>query len=124
MRTRLKMGSVARVVMLFKERWWTKKLSAAPSDASLDALSFIHGGLGDFPTWWTLAPDPAPILTGWAAAQRAERMAGLPAMALVQQGIESLAARLQMLPQTIEALAEGAWVHDWQGDPFARGVLS
>src|SRR5947207_2774136 len=50
MRTRLTMGSVVRVVLLFRDRWWTEKLHALSSGASLDAMSFLYGGLGDFPS--------------------------------------------------------------------------
>src|SRR5438105_1230534 len=124
MRTRLKMGSVVRVVMLFKDRWWTEKLRAAPTDASLEALSFVQGGASDFPTWWTLHPAHLPAMVGWVGGPRASRLAGLPYEEKRDRAVASLAKNFGVSRRRVESQLEALWTHDWDTDPFARGAYS
>jgi monoamine oxidase len=124
MRSRLKLGSVVRVVMLFKDRWWTEKLSAAPSGASFDALSFLFGDAGDFPVWWTLHPAHLPAMVGWVGGPAATRMAGLSSEEKRERAIASLAKNFGVSKRRIESQLEDFWTHDWDMDPFARGAYS
>jgi monoamine oxidase len=52
----LTMGSVVRVVILFRERWWTERMRSIPRDSSLESMTFLHGDSGDMPVWWSLHP--------------------------------------------------------------------
>ncbi len=124
MRTRLKMGSVVRVVTLFKDRWWTEKLRAAPSGASMDALSFLFGDSGDFPVWWTLHPAHLPAMVGWVGGPRATRMAGLSSEEKRDRAIASLAKNFGVSKRRVESQLEDFWTHDWDTDPFSRGAYS
>lgn len=124
MRTRLAMGSVARVTMLFTERWWTKKLSAAPKDASLDDMSFVQGDSNEFPVCWTLDPAHLPVLVCWTGGPAAERMAELPYEERVARALAGVARNFGVTRSRVQSHLEAAWTHNWDRDPYARGVYS
>jgi len=124
MRTRLTMGSVVRVVLLFRDRWWTEKLHALPSGASLDAMSFLYGGLGGFPVWWTLHPAHLPVMVGWVGGPAAARLAGLSVAEKRDRAVAALAKNVGVSKRRLESKVEDFWTHDWDTDPFARGAYS
>jgi monoamine oxidase len=123
-RNRLTMGSVVRVIVLFRERWWTKRLRAAPSGASLESMSFLHGDSGDVPVWWSLHPVQAPVMIGWAGGPAAERLSGRASSEIHDRALAALAANLGVTPRRVAAQVEACWTHDWQHDPFSRGAYS
>lgn len=123
-RSRLTMGSVARVVILFRERWWEERLSAAPTDASFDAMSFMHGDAPDFPVCWTLHPAHLPAIVMWAGGPNAARLDGAPVEERVSRAIAALAKNFGVTKRRVESQLEDAWTHDWDTDPFSRGAYS
>ena len=123
-RRRLTMGAVARVVVLFRERWWTKPSRAAPRGASLDALSFLHGDSEDFPVWWSLHPAHLPAMVGWAGGPNALRAAGRSVDEIRDRALGSLAANLGVSRRKVASQVDDFWTHDWQQDPFSRGAYS
>ena len=123
-RRRLTMGSVARVVLLFRERWWTEKMSWAPKDASLDSTSFIYGAADDFPVCWTLHPAHLPAMVAWSGGPKAARMAGVSHDEKVGRAVAALARNLGVTRRRVESQLEAAWTHDWDTDPFSRGAYS
>ena len=124
MRTRLTMGSVQKVSILFRERWWTEKLRSLPRDASLDNLSFLHGETKDYPVWWTLYPAHLPAMVGWAGGPSASRLAGKPYTEKRDRAIAALAKNIGVSRRRIESQIVDVWTHDWDEDPFARGAYS
>ncbi|HJU90753.1 MAG TPA: NAD(P)/FAD-dependent oxidoreductase [Gemmatimonadaceae bacterium] len=123
-RRRLTMGSVRRVTMLFRERWWTKRLAAAPKNASLEAMSFLHGDAGDITVWWTSHPSYLPMVVGWAGGPAATRLGGLAPDEMQDRAVKSLAANLGVSSRRVESQLEAFWTHDWERDPFSRGAYS
>jgi monoamine oxidase len=123
-RSRLTMGSVVRVVVLFRERWWTDHLRAAPRGASLESMSFLQGDAGDVPVWWSLHPVHASVMIGWAGGPAAERLAGLAPTEIHDRGLAALAANLGVTRRRVATQVEACWTHDWQHDPFSRGAYS
>ncbi len=88
------------------------------------ALGFVRPGflLSDepvFPTWWSAAPEPAAVITGWSAGPKADVLLGLGREAVIERAVESLGRIGGKLP----AIA-AAYFHDWQADPFFRGAYS
>jgi monoamine oxidase len=120
----LTMGAVQRVVMLFSDRWWTGRLESKPSDASLDALSFLHGESEDFPIWWTLHPAHLPAMVGWTGGPRAAALAALTSDEIKSGAILSLAKNFGVSRRRVESHLREAWTHNWQLDPYARGAYS
>ena len=122
----LKMGPVIRVTFSFRERFWANirvpQQDGAPQ--TLANMNFLFGDDALFPTWWSYAPMSDCILTGWSAGPRAEQLSFQSEVVVVQQAMESLAGQLGIAAHEVERYAQGAWVHDWQADPFARGAYS
>ena len=111
----LAVGSVVRVVLRLRERFWSD---------DYDALSFLHTQDDDFPTWWTAYPLRAPVLVGWCGGPRARALSQLAQDALEARAVSSLARQFRMSRQRLRALVEAFWTHDWDHDPFARGAYS
>jgi len=111
--SQLVMGTVTRVDVVVKERFWEKKV---------DDVAFVHSPKRPFNVWWTQHPLYAPLITGWAG--------GPPAVELSQTGdiegaaIEELAAVFDMHRKRMEALVDSIYTHDWTHDPFTRGAYS
>jgi monoamine oxidase len=123
-RRRLTMGPVIRLTLLFGERWWRERLAAAPRGATLESLSFLHGGAGDINVWWSLYPAYLPILVGWAGGPAAARLARLPPDEIAERAVSSLAANFRVSRRRVASRLKACWTHDWQEDPFSRGAYS
>jgi monoamine oxidase len=123
-RNQLTMGVVARVVFLFRDRWWTRHLPSAPRGAYPDALSFIYGDDESFPVWWTAHPAHLPILVGWGGGPSAVPMGGRPFEEVRDIAVRSLAKTFRVSRKRVDAELVDCWTHDWQQDPFSRGAYS
>jgi hypothetical protein len=59
------MGSVVRVVLRFKKRFWTADdIERRAGGESLESLTFVQSDDEDFPVWWTQYPLRAPVMVG------------------------------------------------------------
>jgi monoamine oxidase len=114
------MGSVVRVVILFRERWWTER----PRSDSLEAMSFLHGDAGDVPVWWSLHPARLPVLVGWVGGPAASRLSRRGAEGIEDRAVGALATNLGVSRRRVSAQVEAFWTHDWENDRFARGAYS
>ncbi len=103
-------GDAIRMTFRFSEAAWTK---AAPD------ISFIHGD-ADFPVWWTAYPVQRPVITGWAAGPKADRLQDASEEELKQTALQSLRNLLGEDP----GQPEQSWFHDWRRDPFSLGAYS
>jgi monoamine oxidase len=120
---RLAMGEVIRVTMRFRERFWQSGVPTARGH-DLSKLSFLFSHDSDFPTWWSAYPMHVPVLIGWAAGARAERLSNLPEHAIVCEAVAALARITGEPEQRLGDLLEAAHLHNWQTDPCARGAYS
>jgi monoamine oxidase len=114
--TRLAMGPVVKVVLLFAEPFWETIADGRYGDGA------FFSGPGRFPTFWTQVPVRASLLTAWAGGPAAEALASLDADALTAAALDDAIA-LFAAPHARDLLLRG-YVHDWQRDPFARGAYS
>lgn len=121
----LEMGSVVRIVLRLSERFWASEWFAKQTGRpDLDTLSFLHTNDEQFPIWWTSYPVRAPILVGWHGGPSATPLAQLASEEIENAAIQSLARQLGVTERRMRGMVEGAWMHDWAHDPFARGVYS
>ena len=104
-------GSVVKVALLFDRAFWRDR-------AELRDALMLHTGDPAFPTWWTSLPLESPLLVGWSAGTRAERLAGMPVVE------EAMAALQRVYGAPVPARLVRAWHHDWSADPFALGAYS
>lgn len=115
--TFLEMGPVIRVSLCFQEKFWEH-------DPEMAELSFLFSDDPQFPTWWTSNPLPFPILTGWAAGPNASVHTGRSEEEIVQSAVQALARIMGVAEPELRGQLTGAFMHDWQADPFARGAYS
>jgi monoamine oxidase len=119
-RGRLTMGSVVRVILLFRDRWWVDR----PRGDSLESMSFLHGDSGDVQVWWSLHPAQVPVMVGWAGGPAAIRLAGRDPQEIQDRAVTALAKNLGLPRRRVSSRVEACWTHDWESDPFARGAYS
>ncbi len=119
------MGSVVRVVLRFSERFWASEWFAKQlGRQDLDTMSFLHTSDEQFPIWWSAYPITAPVLVGWHGGPSAKVLSQLASEEIESAAIASLARQLGIAPRRLHGMVEGAWMHDWEHDPFSRGVYS
>ena len=116
----LTMGSVVRVVVLFRERWWTER----PREGSLESMSFLHGDGRDMPVWWSLHPARLPLLVGWVGGPAASELGGRGAEQIEARAVSALARSVGVSRRRVSTQIEAFWMHDWENDPFSRGAYS
>ncbi len=78
-------GNVVKILLRFAAKWW-----ADHHGRDLADLSFLTSD-ATVPTWWTQHPAGSPVLTGWFAGPKADRVSSLTAPDLVEMGVASLA---------------------------------
>ncbi len=117
------MGQTIRVSLVFSDKWWEQVSAAGCEPGSGRDLGFVFSHQDWFPTWWTRVTF-APILTGWAASRRGERLSGRSRMFIRDKALESLATIFGRPQSDLEAMLQSWHVHDWQSDPYSRGSYS
>lgn len=111
-------GPVIKLMLRFRSAFWEGL------DARYGNAAFFHAPSADFQTFWTQLPMRAPLLVAWAGGPRAERLsAGAQPENIVARAIASLQSIFGKRCNIAGEL-EGAYYHDWQQDPFARGAYS
>ena len=107
-------GNVVKILLRFVRPWWrdrTEDLTFLLSDETI-------------PVWWTQRPSDDPVLTGWFGGPRTAELAGLDPQALVDAGIDSLAAVFGLPRNDLARDVVAAVATNWAHDPFARGAYS
>jgi monoamine oxidase len=118
----LEMGTVIRIILRFRDRFWSKIPSGDGGRKTLSDMGFLFSEDESFPTWWTAMPRKEPLITGWAPFRSGERLSGRDESDVVGQAVETL-SRLLGVRDLVNQL-EAAYLHDWQSDPFSRGAYS
>ena len=111
-------GNVVKILLRFRTKWW-----ADHGGRDLAGLSFLFSDAA-VPTWWTQHPAAFPVLTGWYAGPKADRVSALTEPQLVEMGLASLADIFKLpFDRLGEALVASRAIN-WGNDPFARGAYS
>jgi len=112
-------GAVIKLMLRFKSAFWEELDGGRYRNAA-----FFHAPNSDFRTFWTQLPLRAPLLVAWAGGPKAARLSSSVAPAdIVAQGLSTLQSMFGKRCKVTQAF-EGAYYHDWQLDPFARGAYS
>jgi monoamine oxidase len=123
--SQLTTGSAIRVVLHVKERFWSNDQFAKHHRVpELETMSFVHGTDEDFPTWWTAYPALAPILVGWCGGPHARELSTLTTHDVLDRAVSALARQIGVPRRRLQRLVTAAWTHDWENDPYSRGVYS
>ena len=119
--SRLRVGHVIRVSMVFRKRFWAEMKA---NGQSLAKMNFLFSRDSDFPTWWAFAPLDVPLLTGWAPADAAERLSHLSDDEICQRALISLARVFHRPVEHCREELVHAYTHNWENDAYARGAYS
>ena len=111
-------GNVVKLLLRFADIWWADRRGRDLTD-----LSFLLSDAA-VPTWWTQYPDRHPVLTGWYAGPKADRVAALAESDLVEMGLASLAEIFDLPADRLRRDLVAARAINWGNDPFARGAYS
>src|SRR5579883_860008 len=111
-------GNVVKILLRFAERWWVHH-----GGRDLADLSFLLSD-ATVPTWWTQYPAEYPVLTGWFAGPRADRVASLSEADLIGLGLASLGEIFAVPRRRLAAGLVAARAINWGNDPWARGAYS
>jgi monoamine oxidase len=117
----LGMGAVARLVFAFRSPVWLES-RALKGRTSAGFLHVADGG--PFPVWWTVLPERVPMLVAWTGGPTARALSSRPFEDQKSIALSGLARALGTAPSKLAKEVSGAWTHDWQGDPYARGAYS
>jgi monoamine oxidase len=114
-----------RLTLRFRHRFWEQRVLPSEAGAeNLTQLGFIHTDIEPVPTWWTVAPLRAPLLTGWAGGPRAEELCQKDESAILDGALASLVKLFGIERDAVDDLFEECYFHNWSTDPFARGAYS
>jgi monoamine oxidase len=114
-------GTVIRVAIRFRERFWER---IRVKGKSLGNLSFLFSDHKLFPTWWSSMPVKSSLLVGWSAGPHADSLISRGKEFVFEQATESLARKLHMNANELRELVASHHFHDWQTDPFSLGAYS
>jgi monoamine oxidase len=111
-------GNVVKLLLRFATKWWANQGGDDFSD-----LSFLISN-AVVPTWWTQHPAEHKVLTGWYAGPKADGVASLSEVELVEMGLASLADIFELPTERIRGELVASRAINWGNDPFARGAYS
>jgi len=111
-------GNVVKILLRFATKFW-----ADDGRGDLADLSFLVSDAA-VPTWWTQHPAGHPVLTGWFAGPKADRVPSLTEAELIDMGLSSLAEIFELPPDRIGRELVASRAINWGNDPFARGAYS
>jgi monoamine oxidase len=111
-------GNVVKFLFRFATKWWSDLGGRDLSD-----LSFLLSD-ATVPTWWTQYPDGYPVLTGWLAGPKADRVSSLAEAELIELGLASLGEIFDLPADRIRKNLAAARAINWGNDRFARGAYS
>ena len=119
---KLRVGHVIRATMVFRSRFWAEMMKG--EGRSLDKMNFLFSSDLVFPTWWALRPSDAPVLTGWAPADAAERLSRYGDSTICEQATQALARVFHLPIERCRGELVTAYTHNWQTDPYSLGAYS
>ena len=111
-------GNVVKILLRFATKFW-----AAQGGRDLADLSFLFSE-ARVPTWWTQHPADYPVLTGWFAGPKADRLGPMTENDLVEMGLASLAEMFALPEDRLRRDLVAARAINWGEDVFARGAYS
>jgi monoamine oxidase len=112
-------GPIIKLQLRFATSFWETLRDGRYRDAG-----FFHVPDAPFATFWTPAPERAPLLVAWAGGPRAQRLAaGAVPADLARKALASLEVLFGKDVDVAGGL-RAYYYHDWQRDVFARGAYS
>ncbi len=115
---KIEMGDVVKVALFFRTRFWEDVSGGRYRNAG-----FFRDFSDVFQVYWTQLPLREPFVISWLGGPAATKLRRRPGHEIVTQALEGFGLLLNQTQRAHEEF-EGALMHDWGGDPFARGAYS
>ena len=115
----LRMGTVRRFTLYFRERFWAERESI-----NLPKLSFLFANDAMPPVWWTAYPVESNTLTGWIGGPRSAIFAHFTPEQLGEVACRELSKIFSLPVQYLNMQLIRCATHDWNSDPFSGGAYS
>jgi monoamine oxidase len=130
--SRMRMGTVIRVTLVFRSRFWRDDellLRQSELAADLRFLSFLFTPQLTPATWWTSMPEQTPVITGWVGGPKAEswqsRLRGSADRDLMlTESLRTLSAAFGISEDSLRKELTSWHTHDWSADEHSRGAYS
>ncbi len=116
---RLRMGTVCRFTLIFRERFWE-----GLSPSSLNHLSFLFSFETLPRVWWTPHPAKSNALTGWVGGPDSESLLRLTEQELADLACTPLAHIFSLDAGTVRSAFVSCHSHNWQRDGLFLGAYS
>lgn len=116
-------GNVIKILLQFKEAFWTNKETDIRLGINLKNLGWIFSD-APVPTWWTQLPKNSPLLTGWLAGPNAARWKDEDEESILHKALQSLADVFKISRQELMEQLECWRIVNWTADPYTRGAYS
>jgi monoamine oxidase len=107
-------GSVVKILLQFKERFWEKKKSNLGFVLSQEKIS----------TWWTQLPEDYCLLTGWVGGPQASELEKNDDETILELSLQSLSNIFEKPLSELKQLLTASYVANWCKDPFSKGAYS
>jgi monoamine oxidase len=111
-------GTVTKILVEFDTPIWSQP---SREIRSIPALGFLFSD-AFVPTWW-VHDDQMPLLTGWLAGPKLEKIT-LGKAELQQRCIESLSYIFDCTEEVLKKHIKTLKIVDWHKDPFAKGAYA
>jgi monoamine oxidase len=121
---------VFKIVLRFRHAFWDEpdfleaRRGRGAEKSNGVGVTFLHAPAAELPTWWSMLPVRAPLLTGWVGGRNAESLLADPAATRLQRSMAALASVVALPQRRLEELLDAWTTHDWRADPFSRGAYS
>ncbi|MEP6726348.1 MAG: NAD(P)/FAD-dependent oxidoreductase [Bacteroidota bacterium] len=107
-------GSVIKILLQFKTRFWTKYAGDTGFLISDETI----------PTWWTQLPLENNLLTGWLGGPAATARSGDTEESLLQSALLSLAGIFSLSPDVLRQELVHHKINCWRNHPYIKGGYS
>jgi len=115
---RIGFGGVIKTLLRFDERWWGSVV-----DRERDKMVFIVSNEA-LTTWWEQYPERLPLLVGWVAGPRADKIKGFSNDEIIRLALVSLSHIFGVSEDDLRRRLVHATVANWLTDRWARGAYS
>lgn len=114
----IRMGDAVKVTLHFRTPFWEHL-----RDGRYRGASFFRCAQQPFPAYWVRRAAGDALVAAWAGGPKATALSGVARDELTALALCGFGALFDASEIAQREFA-GAFMHDWSGDPFARGAYS
>jgi len=107
-------GSVIKVLMQFKTRFWKKDNADTGFLLSDEKI----------PTWWTQSDEKSKLLTGWVGGPPAENELNKPDEEILKASLKSLSSIFKCQENFLKQQLDHYSIINWNNQPYIKGGYS